>query len=98
MEDSRDASEDEGGVYVSSGLSGVVDRLGSVIVGSTGFVGRDAPGEGGGRTNEVGSNELVGAKLSFSAGKAGAGMGGITSVSYERTPLTGEASDRPDTR
>lgn len=72
---------DEGGVYVSSGLSGVVDRLGSQTVGRTGFVGRDARGDGGGRTNDVGSSELVGAILSLKEGKGGAGIGGITSVS-----------------
>ena len=65
--------------------------------GSAGLVGSDAWGEGGGRTKELGSRELVASPSGFNGAKAGAGSGGINSVSYDTT-LEGEASDRLETR
>jgi len=81
-EDDDGDSEDIEGRVVSRG--GVVVLLFGGESGSeggrAGFVGRDARGDGGGSTNEVGSSELGGAS-DFMDGNDGAGIGGMYSVS-----------------
>lgn len=58
--------------------------------GSAGRVGKEACGEGGGRTNELGSSDAARGLRNVGAGKGG----GMTSVSYAGTTLTGDANDR----
>lgn len=45
-------------------------------------MGREARGEGGGRTNELGKREVDGGAREDMDGNEGIGIGGITSVSY----------------
>jgi len=69
---------------------GVISRGGVVLLlfggesgaegGRAGFVGREARGDGGGRTNEFGRSELGGTN-NFMDEKDGGGMGGMYSVS-----------------
>lgn len=76
-----DSEDTEGGVVVL--LVVVLLSFGGEIGsegGRAGFVGSDARGDGGGRTNEVERSELGGAN-DFIDGNDGAGIGGIYSVS-----------------
>lgn len=70
-----DSEDTEGGVVLLS-FGGEIGSEG----GRAGFVGSDARGDGGGRTNEVERSELGGAN-DFIDGNDGAGIGGIYSVS-----------------
>ena len=74
-EDDDDSEDTEGGVVLLS-FGGESGSEG----GRAGFVGSEARGDGGGRTNEVGRSELGGAN-DFIDGNDGAGIGGIYSVS-----------------
>ena len=65
-----------------------------VAGGSAGCVGKEACGEGGGRTNELGSSDAARGLRNVGAGNGG----GITSVSYAGTTLTADANDRRETR
>lgn len=69
----------------------------SVAGGRAGLVGKDARGDGGGRTKEVGRSELVGGAHDFTLGKEGAVIGGMSSVSYENISFEGDARERLDT-
>ena len=63
--------------------------------GRAGLVGKDAPGDGGGRTKVVGRSEL---DNDFTVWKDGAAIGEMSSVSYENFTFEGEARERPETR
>ena len=63
--------------------------------GRAGLVGKDARGDGGGRTKEVGRSELVN---DFTVGKDGVAIGGMNSVSYENIAFEEEARESLDTR
>ena len=65
--------------------------------GRAGLVGKDAPGDGGGRTKEVGRSELDRDVNDFTGGKDGAAIGGMSSVSYENIVFEGEVRERLDT-
>ena len=65
-----------------------------VAGGSAGRVGKEACGEGGGRTNELGRSDGARGLRNVGAGNGG----GITSVSYAGTTLTGDANDRREMR
>ena len=60
--------------------------------GRAGSVGKEAPGVGGGRTKVVGRSEL---DNDFTVWKDGAGIGEMSSVSYENFSFEGE---HPETR
>lgn len=64
--------------------------------GRAGCVGREARGEGGGRTNELGKRDVDGGAREDMDGNDGIGIGGITSVSHIIAIGDGEA--RLDTR
>lgn len=80
-EDGVDSEDAEGGVVSRGGvvLLSFGGESGSVG-GRAGFVGSEARGDGGGRTNEVARSELGGAN-DFIDGNDGAEIGGIYSVS-----------------
>jgi hypothetical protein len=80
-EDDDDSEDAEGGVVSRDGvvLLSFGGESGSEG-GRAGFVGSEARGDGGGRTNEVGRSELGGAN-DFMDENDGAGIGGIYSVS-----------------
>lgn len=91
-EDRADSEDDEGNELgdCDVAVSGrEFDRAG----GRAGLVGRDARGDGGGRTNEVGRSELVGGTNDFAVRKDGAAIGGMNSVSYESITFEGERFD-----
>ena len=86
-----DVDEVELGVWDVAASGGEFDAAG----GSAGLVGKEAPGDGGGRTKVVGRSEL---DNDFTVWKDGAGIGEMSSVSYENFNLEGEARERPEAR
>jgi hypothetical protein len=83
-----DVDEVELGVWDVAASGGDIDSGG----GRAESVGKEAPGVGGGRTKVVGRSEL-GNDLTVS--KGGAGIGEMSSVSYENFSFEGE---HPETR
>ena len=81
--------EDELGIWDEVASGGEFDAAG----GSAGLVGKEAPGDGGGRTKVVGRSEL---DNDFK--KDGTAIGEMSSVSYENFNLEGEARERPEAR
>ena len=59
--------------------------------GRAGLVGKEAPGDGGGKTKVFGRSEL---DSEFTLWKDGAAMGVMSSVSYENFTFEGEARER----
>ena len=74
---------------------GGFDSAGGRAGGRAGLVGKEAHGDGGGRTKEVGRSEL---DNDFTVGKDGAVIGEISSVSYENFAFEGEVRERPEPR
>ena len=94
-EDNGESDVDEESELCSVTVSGgKFDAAG----GRAGLVGRDAPGDGGGRTKEVGRSELVRGANDFIVEKYGAVIGGMSSVSYENIAFEGEARERIETQ
>ena len=82
--------EVELGVWDVGASGGEFDTAG----GRAGLVGKEAPGDGGGKTKVVGRREL---DNDFTAWNDGAAIGGMSSVSYEIFTFEGEERERPET-
>lgn len=86
----------EGGDMDVPTLGGGWSTSGGLLGGRAGCVGSEVWGEGGGSTNEFGSNDAA-SEIGFTL-NVGAGIGGNTSVSYEGMTLDGDARERLETR
>jgi hypothetical protein len=86
----------EGGVMDVPTLDGGWSTSGEVLGGRAGCEGNEVWGDGGGSTNEFGSNDAA-SGIGFTL-NVGAGIGGSTSVSYEGTTLDGDGRERLETR
>ena len=96
-EDNAESEEDE--VVELCVCDVAISEMGfGMVGGSAGLVGKDARGDGGGKTKEVGRSELARGANDFAAWKDSAANGGTSSVSYESITLEGEARERFDER